>query len=113
MTSRVSGAGSGLTTLETACEASQSWAGGARPGFSPWNWEPWGASGVICWPILGSCWGWGCAWAGAPEMTNASVTPTAENSATRHSGRSAPDASPRFLGLFSIIVLLYTVLLFG
>ena len=83
------GTTSGLTTVETAYPASQPVSHVAVGSFSSVsngsNREPWGASGVICWPILGRDWtlggvGWtggaDCARASAPEKTNASYYTT-------------------------------------
>src|ERR1019366_2020942 len=45
-----------FTTLETACPASQGLPFTNQGVTSGWNWEPWGASGVIHWFILGMNW---------------------------------------------------------
>src|ERR1035437_4530430 len=85
---------SGLTTVVTAwlasqpCPARKAGSYGSSGSIGA-NREPWGASGVICWPILGRAWTLDsvgrtwisgcCASASAPEMPNESVGPAAES----------------------------------
>src|SRR5664279_461322 len=67
---------SGLTTLGTACPASQDGLA-VRSGFIGPKREPGGASGVICWPILGRSCESGlvvaCAWAKVLDRQNTIV----------------------------------------